>query len=441
MNYKNYDEKNIQTFEYETTMISDGHIIGTCELGKATIQLINDSNEYSTFKDSWIKTVHGSFYIYDVSPVQEKVNIKLECYDIKYKLDTPYNSSKHKFPCTLKNWRNSIFIDCGVEYDNSDFPNSDLVLENEPYIENNASNRTVIKMIAEAGASAVVTDENDKFYFSWFEDTVHKVDDWIELTTEKEGSKPINTVVLGRGDVEDNVYYPINKPTDPIEFRIDNNYILDPQDTSSSDDLRYDTRVPIYQQINGFSYLVFSMRSQSISNKLSIKLGHKVQYIDIWGNELIAYVMTKKINWLGGDLSDDDNYEITLSAERISESSTDLSYAGSIKDDVTRVERKADKNAKKIEDLVSEVNQYDEKINTLEMTVDSTILNINHKYDFLREQEGENQLKLDDSLEYQPISYSLQGHTKKILYLYPSNDLYPSDNLYPLGISEGSGDE
>ena len=264
-------------------------------------------------------------------------------------------------------------------------------------------------MIAEAGASAVVTDENDKFYFSWFEDTVHKVDDWIELTTEKEGSKPINTVVLGRGDVEDNVYYPINKPTDPIEFRIDNNYILDPQDTSSSDDLRYDTRVPIYQQINGFSYLVFSMRSQSISNKLSIKLGHKVQYIDIWGNELIAYVMTKKINWLGGDLSDDDNYEITLSAERISES--------------------------------SEVNQYDEKINTLEMTVDSTILNINHKYDFLREQEGENQLKLDDSLEYQPISYSLQGHTKKILYLYPSNDLYPSDNLYPLGISEGSGDE
>lgn len=441
MNYKNYEDKNIQTFEYETTMISDGHIIGTCELGKATIQLLNDSNQYSTFKDSWIKTVHGSFYIYDVSPVQEKVNIKLECYDIKYKLDTPYNSSKHKFPCTLKNWRNSIFRDCGVEYDDSDFPNSDLVLENEPYIENNASNRTVIKIIAEAGASAVVTDENDKFYFSWFEDTVHKVDDWIELTTEKEGSKPINTAVLGRGDVEDNVYYPINKPTDQIEFRIDNNYILDPQDTSSSDDSRYDTIIPIYNRVNGFSYLIFSMRSQSISSKLSIKLGHKVQYIDIWGNELTAYVMAKKINWLGGNLSDDDNYEITLSAEKISESSTDLSYAGSIKDEVSRVERKADKNEKKIQDLVSEVKQYDEKINTLEMTVDSTILNINHKYDFLREKEGENQLKLDDSLEYQPISYSIQGHTKKVLYLYPSNDLYPSDNLYPLGITEGSGNE
>lgn len=438
MNYKKYEEKNIQTFEYETTMISDGHIIGTCELGKATIQLINDSNEYSSFKDSWIKTVHGSFYIYDVSPVQEKVNIKLDCYDIKYKLDIPYDSSKHTFPCTLKQWRNSIFNHCEVQYDDSDFPNSDLTLEREPYVENNASNRTVIKMIAEAGASAVVTNENDKFYFAWMDDTIHQVDDWIELTTEKESTQPINCVVLGRGDVQDNVFYPETKPINPIEFRIENNYILDPQDTTSNDDLRYTTRIPIYNQLHGFSYLLFKMRSQSISNKLSIKLGHKVKYIDVWGNELIAYVMTKKINWLGEDLSNDDNYEITLSAEKISESSTDLSYAGSIKDDVSRVERKADKNEKKIQDLVSEVNQYDEKINTLEMTVDSTNLNINQKLDFLREKEGTNEMKLDDSLEYQPVSFSLKGKTGKILYFYPSENLYPGNNVYPIGINERS---
>ncbi len=438
MNYKNYEDKNIQTFEYETTMISDGHIIGTCELGKATIQLLNDSNQYSTFKDSWIKTVHGSFYIYDVSPVQEKVSIKLECYDIKYKLDTLYDSSKHTFPCTLKEFRNSIFDECDVIYDNSDFPNSNLILKEEPSIESGASNRTVIKMIAEAGASTVVTDENDKFYFAWMDDTIHQADDWIELTTEKESTQPINCVVLGRGDVEDNVFYPEIKPTNPIEFRIDNNYILDPQDTTNNDDLRYDTIIPIYNQLNGFSYLSFRMRSQSISNKLSIKLGHKIKYNDIWGNELIAYVMTKKINWLGEDLSNSDNYEIVLSAEKISESSTDLSYAGSIKDDVSRVERKADKNEKKIQDLVSEVTKYNEKINTLEMTVDSTILNINHKYDFLREKEGKNEMKLDDSLEYQPISFSLEGKSIKPVYFYPSDNLYPSDTLYLIGIVEGS---
>ena len=88
---ENYDDSNIQSFEYETTIVSDSNIVGTCELGKATIQMLNSNNEYSSLKNTWIKTIHGSMYIYDVEPVQENVNIKLSCYDIKYKLDTDYD--------------------------------------------------------------------------------------------------------------------------------------------------------------------------------------------------------------------------------------------------------------------------------------------------------------------------------------------------------------
>ena len=114
MEYVNYDEKMLQAFEYETTIQSDNQIVGVCELGKAKIQLLNENNNYSDFKGKWLKTIHGSFYIHDIKPVQEKVNIELSCYDIRYKLDTKYNSSKHNFPCTLKEWRNSIFDDCGA---------------------------------------------------------------------------------------------------------------------------------------------------------------------------------------------------------------------------------------------------------------------------------------------------------------------------------------
>lgn len=374
MKYAEIDEKLMQSFEYETTVQSEinGSILGVCKLGKAEIQLINDENNYSSYKGSWIKTYHGSFYIYDVAPVQEKVNIKLSCYDIKCKLDKPYDSTKHHFPCTLKEWRNSIFDDCGVEYDNSDFPNSNLTLETEPYIGENPSNRTAISLIAQAGASIVITDNQDCFYFDWFSNETHIAEDWSSLTTEKESSKPINCIVLGRGDTEDNVFYPENKPANPIEFRIDNNYILDPQDTSTDEDRRYITRVPVYNRVNGFKYLIFDIRSTAISNKLSIKLGQKIKYIDIWGNELEAYIMTKKIIWIGGDLKEDDNYEIELSAKELKETSTDLSYASSIQNDILRVERKADKNAGKIEDLVSEVTETTEKTNILEITVDGT---------------------------------------------------------------------
>ena len=430
MTYKEIDNSAIQTFEYETTMISDGNIIGTCELGKASIQLLNDSNKYSAYKDSWIKTVHGSFYIYDVEPVQERVSIKLSCYDIKYKLDTSYDSSKHQFPCTLKAWRNSIFDSCNVEYDDADFPNSNLLLEKEPYIDKGSSNRTIIKLIAQAGASSVITDSTDKFYFAWFENTTHDVSDWTELTTEKQMSKAINCVVLGRGDVEDNVYFPQNKPTEPIEFRIDNNYILDPQDSSISDDLRYVTIMPIYSRVNNFSYLIFSMKTQEILNKLSLKLGQRIKFLDIWRNELTAYVMTKKLNWLGGNLEDDDNYEITLSADKILESSTDLSYASNIKSDVMRVERKTDKNSGLIEDVIEESTEQSKRIAQMTLTLEEIKSEIGEIADVTVTADGNGTITVQNINESEPIKIIVKPVGEDFSYLYPSSYLYPGSNTF-----------
>lgn len=402
------DNRKIQTFEYETTAISDGKIIGTCELGKAEIQMLNSSNEYSSLKGQWINTIHGSFYIYNVEPVQEKVSIKLSCYDIKYKLDTPYDSSLYinLFPCNLKQWRNAIFTNLGLTYDNSNFPNSGLILTSQPYVKEGASNRDVIKMIAEAGCSWVETDSTNKFYFRWFENTTYQVNDWTELTTEKETTSAINTVVLGRGDVEDNVYCPTTLPENPIEFRIDNNYILDPQDTTSSMDLRYTTILPIYQRVNGFSYLIFNMKTQQVDNKLSIKLGQKVSFKDIWNNSLTAYIMTKKISYLGGDQTLDKNYEVILSAEEIKESSTDYSYGSSVQNDILKVSRKADINEGKIEDLVSKTTIVANTINSVgSVRLENAHAGLLHKLSF-----------------YGDISL-----------IFPSRDLYPSSTLYPRG--------
>lgn len=360
MEYITYDGKKLQSFDYECSLNTGGNILGSCELGKATLQMINESNEYSSFKGKWISTPKGSFYIYNVEPVQEKVNIKLECYDVKYKLDTLYVSSKHSFPCTLKEWRNSIFDECELIYDNSDFPNSDLVLQTEPYVESGASNRQVISMIAQAGASFVITDENDKFYFNWFTNTVHEITDWTELTTEKETSKAINCVVLGR-EGGDDYTYPIEQPNTPVMLRINNNYILDPQDTESTTDLRSTTIVPIYERVNNFSFIKYSIKSEFVNNKLLIKLGDKVKYVDIWGNSLVSLVMSIKLSWLGNDWENSENYSVYLSADEISETSEDFDYSKNTKEKLLEVERKTDKNAGKIEDTIKSVYDLEEK--------------------------------------------------------------------------------
>jgi len=383
---ENYDNTNLQDFEYEKTAISNGNIIGTCELGKATIKLINNSNKYSSLKDTWIKTIHGSFFIYDVKPVQEKINIQLDCYDIKYKLDKKYNKEKYEslFPTTLKVWRNAIYDDCDVDYDNSDFPNSDLVLDKHPYVEEDTSNRNVLCFIAQAGCSWIDTDENDIFYFRWFEDLVYMVTDWLDLTTEKELTKAVNLVTLGRGDVEDNVTYPTKEPENKKEFRIDNNYILDPQDVELEEDRRYSVIQPIYNRINGLQYIVMSIRTQDIKNKLSIKLGQKIQYTDIWENELETYIMKKKIKYIGGDPTIDDNYEITLSTEEINETSSEFKYSSSVPNQILDVNRKCDKLSGVIEDTIKKVDENKEEITKVTQTsneIKSSVDNLNKDYE------------------------------------------------------------
>lgn len=375
-----YDNKFLQSFDYETTAISNKKIIGTCELGKATIQLLNESNDFSDMKETWIKTKFGSFYIYDVKPVQEKVNIKLSCYDVKYKLDIEYDSSLYTWPMTLKEWRNAIFTNCNVTFDNSDFPNSNLILNKEPSIGNVKTNRQVLCIIAQAGVSWIETDTNDKFYFKWFTTTEHTIEDWSSLTTEKTPTKSINLAVLSRGDVEDIVYYPKTKPDNPIEFKIDNNYILDPQDSTTDEDLRETTIIPIYNRVNGFKYIVYKMTTMQVEKKLSINLGDKIKYIDTWENELESYVMKRKISYIGGDVDDDDNYEIELSAEAIDETNSNLKLGVDVIKEISNIGVKVDKQNEVIQLINSKVNDNSEKIAEIQIKSDgitSTVSSLN----------------------------------------------------------------
>ena len=180
---------------------------------------------------------------------------------------------------------------------------------------------------------------------------------------------------MSRGDVEDNVYYPKTLPNTPKEIRIDNNYILDPQ-IEGETDRRYSVIEPIYNQVNGFSFVSFDIKTQEVENKLSIELGDKISYIDIWGNNLTSYVMTKKISYLGGEPTNADNYEITLSAEEIKETSTEYSYASSVEDRLNRVEITTDKQNKKISAVVETQNEQSSQLSQVTQTVNDYDISI-----------------------------------------------------------------
>lgn len=390
MNYLKINEGNIQSFTYEKTIVSNKSILGSCELGKAEIQLLNNSNEYSIYKNNWIKTHFGSMFVYDVAPVQEKINIKLSCYDIKHKLDTPYDKNIFKFPMTILEWREAIASEYGITFnDDKNFPNANYKLNTHPFVEENSSVRMVFSNIAQACGCAIDTDNVDNFYFVFKDDKISNINDWIELTTEKEKTLPINMISLGRGDVEDIVIYPNPEPENPKELTINNNYILDSQD-STTEDRRYDVIEPIYNQVAGFSYLIFNMRTQDVEDKLNLKLGQLISYKDIWENELEAYLMSIKFSWLGGNLTDSDNYEVTLSAEELSETNSNYSYAGTPAEKVSKLGVQVDKQNEEIKlyvkkgDVINQINLSEEgtKINANNISLEGlTTINGNFVID------------------------------------------------------------
>lgn len=78
---------------------------------------------------------------------------------------------------------------------------------------------------------------------------------------------------------------------------------------------------------------------------------------------------------------------------------------------------------------------YDENGNVIgSIDKDGIHFDVTNKIDFLKSSEGTNQIGLDDGLEYKPISFNVKGYTRKINYIYPSDDLYPSGNLYVEGL-------
>lgn len=139
----------------------------------------------------------------------------------------------------------------------------------------------------------------------------------------------------------------------------------------------------------------------------------------------------------------EENYQYTTTVKELGEET-----AENLKKTETKLSSEIEQTARQFEisleeattDLLTGIKDNEKKISTLEIDINNISTNVSAKYDFLEETEGVNQIQTEDSLEYQPVSFSIEGNSGKVEYLYPSNDLYPSDNLYPIGLTEGSCD-
>lgn len=266
------------------------------------------------------------------------------------------------FPATVGAWLRAICDTVGVELATPTFPNSDIVLDRQPYLPDGASYRDAVREIAgSAGCFAQIID--DKLHIKWFDNTTTTASDWFELT-QGEQVPAVNTVVLGRGDLEDNIVYPSPVPENPYELRIDDNQILL--------DHEQDAIVPIYNNVVGFDYRIFKLRFIGLRN---LRAGQKITYIDIDGDTVTTPVMSNTIKFLGGDYTDPNAFESEVESVQLKETNTTYKYAGTITKTVRRTEAHVNKIDGDIQLITEDVQHvWDEFDNYYTMGQSNTLV-------------------------------------------------------------------
>ena len=292
----------------------------------------------------------------------------------------------------------------------------------QPNFPSNITYREVISRLAEIGGSIAYISRTGGLVIKSQTSTGHSVarKRYSKLTREKQFGQ-ITVLVLGKDGVDDDIVYPSTLPSNVVEWKILDNPFVDLY--------REEMIEMVASYIIGQSIVPFELTD--FVDGFYLDLNDTVQVTDKNGNTfdatLLNYESTSRI-------------KATVGAETQNNTTTNYNLAGSNRQSIRNVELAVNHNTQQINALSSEVTENTEKISELEISVDGISSEVNAKYDFLEDAEGKNELKLEDSLEYQPVSFNVQGYSDMPNYIYPSNNLFPSNDLQPISLVEGSCD-
>ena len=159
------------------------------------IGLIVEQKYDKTYTVEWIRK--GIFTAEEIT-VSEKT-ISILAYDNIAKLDRLFNATGISFPCTLFTLYQNLCSSCGVVYDSSTFPNSNLSVTSHE-ITDDASCRDVLSYIAQLACRFVYADVYGTVKLGWYRNTGYTVSEPQRIN----GTVTITGVQAT--DINDNVY-------------------------------------------------------------------------------------------------------------------------------------------------------------------------------------------------------------------------------------------
>lgn len=208
----------------------------------------------------------------------------------------------------------------------------------QPNFNEKITNRGVIAAIAEIGGEIAIFDSEGKLEIKSKNMLNHiiKRKRYEKLSYEK--AIVINTVVLGRDGINNDIVYPETIETERVEIKIFDNPFVDLY--------REEMIEKVSEYLIGLSYIPFQI--ENFVDGYMYELNDAIEVIDRNGNQFEAIIL---------NIDNTSRIKSNVSAPKFESAKTDYNLAGSNKESISKVRLDVDHINKKIEILAKDVTE------------------------------------------------------------------------------------
>lgn len=255
-------------------------------------------------------------------------------------------------PMQLAQW---VCGKVGVSLVTTTFPNASLSIPEAISFGEQPVYADIIVAIAQASCTFARITSDDQLDFRWFSTSDFTIEQknlaesWPKIA---EPYGPINSLVLAREPLNDNVYIQDEESIEEnglTELKISNNPILDID--------RHTSKNVIFERIDGFTYIPVTCKSQGF---FIIEPGDIIQVQLKDKSYVTMYVMNHNISYSGSSRS-------SFETPALTKSQIQYQYAESVKQILKRTEAIVNKQEQEIQLIIETQDDQAERMTSIEM--------------------------------------------------------------------------
>ena len=306
----------------------------------------------------------GNYFIKDIEDSKKKDEITVTGYDRMIRFMKTFKQSELQltYPCKMLKLVQKMCEVCGVELYSTDFYNADLDVEEDFFTAQELTYRDVLEKIAQATLTTAFIEDNKLNLYKVSNDAIEKIDkSYLTDLTIKEKFGPANALVLGRGDVEDNIEETDEKSiaqNGRCEIRFDENEFIEFQ--------RKKIIKGMFEQIKGLEYYSFE------ASDVGVMWLKPCACIELGDKEDSSY----KSYYLKANITINTGISSDIGSDLIEETNTEYKVTTKEEKKTLKVERLAKKNEGLIQDLVEETTENSKKITKHEQDINGITQNV-----------------------------------------------------------------